>query len=93
MGYPKRHKCPGCGYEGFMEKALPLPVHANHVRKQVRNLRTIRKQHGLSQQQLADLAGIHRNTVARIERGEQWANRPTQQRLVEVVRRLKARSS
>jgi transcriptional regulator with XRE-family HTH domain len=36
-----------------------------------RRLREVREGKGLTQQQLADAAGTHVNTVARLERGEQ----------------------
>jgi transcriptional regulator with XRE-family HTH domain len=34
------------------------------------NLRAMRKQHGISQEKLAELAGLHRTYVGAIERGE-----------------------
>ena len=34
-------------------------------------LRAVREAKGMTQQQLADAAGSHKNTVARLERGEQ----------------------
>ena len=34
------------------------------------NLRATRKAHGMSQEQLADVAGLHRTYVGSVERGE-----------------------
>jgi transcriptional regulator with XRE-family HTH domain len=35
-----------------------------------RNIRAMRKERGISQEELADLAGLHRTYVGSIERGE-----------------------
>jgi transcriptional regulator with XRE-family HTH domain len=43
-------------------------------------MKTLRRRHGLTQSELADLAGVHRVTVARFERGyvPDWGRSLTQ---------------
>ena len=52
------------------------------------NLRRLRQDRGLSQEELADLAGLNRNYVGMIEREE---NAPTVDTLEELAKALKVR--
>ncbi len=51
--------------------------------ERLRELRTLR---AFSQQDLADAAGVGRNTISRIERGETGAHGRTLRRLAEALR-------
>ena len=51
----------------------------------VERLKELRKLRALSQQELADAAGVGRNTISRIERGETGAHGRTLRRLAEVL--------
>ena len=50
-----------------------------------RNLRRLRQNHGLSQEELADRAGLNRNYVGMIEREE---NAPTVDALEQIAKAL-----
>ena len=50
-----------------------------------RNLRRLRQKHGLSQEELADRAGLNRNYVGMIEREE---NAPTVDALEQIAKAL-----
>ncbi len=50
------------------------------------NLRRIRRQQGLSQEELADRAGLNRNYVGMLEREENAATVDVLERLAEVLR-------
>ena len=48
-------------------------------------LKELRRLRALSQQKLADAAGVGRNTISHIERGETGAHGPTLRRLARVL--------
>ena len=50
-----------------------------------RNLRRVRQQKGMSQEELADAAGINRNYVGMIERCENAASIDTLERLAKAL--------
>lgn len=50
------------------------------------NLRRLRRQHGLSQEELADRAGINRNYVGMLEREENAASLDVLEKLAEVLK-------
>jgi transcriptional regulator with XRE-family HTH domain len=51
-----------------------------------RNLRRLRAQQGISQEQLADLAGLHRTYVSSIERGERNVSIDNIERLAKALK-------
>jgi transcriptional regulator with XRE-family HTH domain len=51
----------------------------------VERLREFRRRCALSQQELADAAGVGRNTISRIERGETGAHGRTLRRLAQAL--------
>ena len=51
----------------------------------VKRLREFRRRRALSQQELADAAGVGRNTISRIERGETGAHGRTLRRLAQAL--------
>jgi len=51
-----------------------------------RNLRRLRAQQGISQEQLADLAGLHRTYVSSIERGERNVSIDNIERLAQALK-------
>jgi transcriptional regulator with XRE-family HTH domain len=55
------------------------------VEVNVEKLKALRRLRALSQQELADTAGVGRNTISRIERGETGAHGRTLRRLAEVL--------
>jgi transcriptional regulator with XRE-family HTH domain len=63
----------------------------NHQRKILgANIRHLRKVKGLSQEQLADDAGIHRTYIGAVERGERNVSLDN---IVAIARGLKVRAS
>ena len=52
----------------------------------VQRLKELRKLRAFSQQELADVSGIGRATISRIERGETGAHGRTLRKLAEVLR-------
>lgn len=54
---------------GIMQHPMPSPVRRS-LRQIAENLATWRKLRGLTQAQLADRAGVHRDTIGRLERGD-----------------------
>lgn len=55
-----------------------------------KNLKKIREKRGLTQSQVAQMAGIHVNFYARIERGEE---NPSYETLEKITKALKTKSS
>jgi transcriptional regulator with XRE-family HTH domain len=53
-----------------------------------KNLKRIREKRRLSQERLAELAGLHSNYVGRVERGQQAASAPY---IVKLARALKCK--
>ena len=51
-----------------------MPEEENILSEFGERFRRIRKEKGISQDELEDLAGVHGNMVGRIERGERAAN-------------------
>lgn len=51
-----------------------------------RNLRRLRAQEGISQEHLADLAGLHRTYVSSVERGERNVSIDNIERLAKALR-------
>ena len=51
-----------------------------------RNLRLLRAQQGISQEQLAELAGLHRTYVGSIERGERNVSIDNVERLAKALK-------
>ncbi|MGI8651113.1 MAG: helix-turn-helix domain-containing protein [Rubrobacter sp.] len=52
----------------------------------VERMKELRRLRALSQQELAQAAGVGRNTISRIERGEAGAHGRTLRRLAEVLK-------
>ena len=50
-----------------------------------RNLKKIRTEHGLSQEELADIAGLHRTYVGSVERGERNISIDNMERLATAL--------
>lgn len=75
--------CDKCGHVHQIRPGSQTPV-----RRVVPNLRTVREGFGLSQQELADVAGVARNTIVNLENGR-GANASTQNKLMTVVRTLR----
>jgi transcriptional regulator with XRE-family HTH domain len=55
------------------------------VEVNVQRLKELRRLRAFSQQELADAAGLGRNTISRIERGETGAHGRTLRRLAQVL--------
>lgn len=55
-----------------------------------RNIQKIRRERGISQEKLADIVGIHRNHMGRIERGE---NNTPIYTVYKICKALKAKPS
>jgi len=54
-------------------------------RVQARNLKRLRRERGLTQEELADLAGLNRNYIGMIERQENAATVDTLEALAEAL--------
>lgn len=54
------------------------------------NIRKARTKAGLTQEQLAERAGLHKNYYARVERGEE---NPSYETIEKIVKALKVKSS
>jgi transcriptional regulator with XRE-family HTH domain len=61
----------------------PVPGHARQIL--ARNLRQLRAQQGISQEALADLAGLHRTYVGSIEREERNVSIDNLERLANAL--------
>lgn len=65
--------------------AYKLPVVPTLPEVFARNLRALREQRELTQEQLAELAGMHRTFVGAVERGDRNASLRTVQRLATAL--------
>ena len=59
--------------------------YATFVEVNVKRLKELRRLRAFSQQDLADAAGLGRNTISRIERGETGAHGRTLRRLAQAL--------
>ncbi|HEV3477448.1 MAG TPA: helix-turn-helix transcriptional regulator, partial [Rubrobacteraceae bacterium] len=64
----------------------PIRKYATGMEVDVGRLKELRRLRAYSQQDLADAAGVGRNTISRIERGETGAHGRTLRRLAEALR-------
>jgi transcriptional regulator with XRE-family HTH domain len=62
-----------------------LEKYATDMEVNVGKLKDLRRLRAMSQQELADAAGVGRNTISRIERGETGAHGRTLRRLADVL--------
>ena len=62
-----------------------LEKYATRMEVNVGKLKELRRLRAMSQQELADAAGVGRNTISRIERGETGAQGRTLRRMAEVL--------
>ena len=62
-----------------------LEKYATRMEVNVGKLKELRRLRAMSQQELADAAGVGRNTISRIERGETGAQGRTLRRVAEVL--------
>jgi transcriptional regulator with XRE-family HTH domain len=63
-----------------------LDKYATGMEVNVAKLKELRRLRAMSQQELADAAGVGRNTISRIERGETGAHGRTLRRVADVLR-------
>lgn len=68
-----------------MFPSTAVPTNRNHRQRLGEAIRAFRKQAGMSQEKLAELADLHHNFVGEIERGEKAATIDT---LVKMARAL-----
>jgi transcriptional regulator with XRE-family HTH domain len=62
-----------------------LGKYATNMEVNVARLKELRRLRAMSQQELADAAGVGRNTISRIERGETGAHGRTLRRVAEIL--------
>jgi transcriptional regulator with XRE-family HTH domain len=63
----------------------PLGKYATSMEVNVARLKELRRLRAMSQQELADAAGVGRNTISRIERGETGAHGRTLRRVARIL--------
>jgi ribosome-binding protein aMBF1 (putative translation factor) len=78
----------GCGRIDVWQGNLALPMPAKKpslISVIAANLRRVRKENGMSQEALAQLAGLHRTYVGSVERGERNVSAESIERLAKAL--------